>query len=189
MEGIRDSLIKATVSEGAEHPSNKAFSTKEISKRCGVSEFTLFTVFKTKDDLVKAANDYVVSLFVDVSKEAARVSRDVPDYVKHFLYKAFEMPEQVIFLANYGFWTGKVESDEARLKEDFASSVAAAQKAFGPLNKYDDATLVMLWGFILRHVIYTVEFVYDGIVPDSTAYRDYFANLISGGVLAEGGKH
>jgi len=182
MSELRSALIQATIKEGAANPSNKRFSTKTIAENCGVSEFTLFTLFKTKDALVEEALDEVTNDFVTSAQKAARISKDVPNLVKALLYHAFEVPEYSIFLANYGFWTGKVEHDEAKRKPQFSQAVEAAKKAFVFLQEYSPEEIYLLWFYIWRHINYAVEEVYDGLAPDSREYRDYYAQLIANGL-------
>jgi AcrR family transcriptional regulator len=182
MDQLRESFILATIKEGAENPSNKGFSTKDIAKDCGVSEFSLFSLFKTKDALVKETLDYVIAHFIADSKKAAMASRDLNEYVRHMLFASFQRPAEMEFLANYGFWTGKSETDPIQIQTDFVNSIADSKEAFVFLGKYDDETLFLIWSYLTRHINYFVENVYDGIVPDSREYRDRCAALLSSGV-------
>lgn len=182
MDKLEESFIKATISEGAINPSNKGFSTKEIAKLCGVSEFSLFMRFKTKDNLIKAAIDYVNDHFIAASKKAALGSRDLEDFVRKLVYYGFSQPEQMEFLANYGFWTGKDETDEKKRKADLDRSVAAGKAAFRLLGDYDDATVALIWAYVTRHINYFVENVFDGLVADSPDYRNHCAKMLSLGL-------
>lgn len=184
MEKLEMSLILAAIEEGAENPSNKGFSTKDISEKCGVSEFTLFTLFKTKDNLVKAANDYIMNSFVEASKKAAIASKDVESYIQKLIYYGFSKPLEMEFLANYGLWNGKVETDPDRIKEDHTRSIIASKEAFHFLKEVNDEDLFLIWSFVSRHINYFVLMVYDGILPDSPAYRDRCAKLLAKGVSA-----
>jgi AcrR family transcriptional regulator len=102
MESLRDALVQATIKEGASNPSNKRFSTKTIAERCGVSEFTLFTLFKTKDVLVESALEEVRNDFVTATQKAVRSSKDVEGLVKALVYHAFAVPQSTIFYADFG---------------------------------------------------------------------------------------
>ncbi len=184
MESVRDALVLATIKEGASNPSNKRFSTKTIAERCGVSEFTLFTLFKTKDILVEAALDKVRQEFVTSTRSAVRSSPDVASLVKALVYHAFAMPEYTIFFANYGFWTGKIEEDPAKRDALLSSDVAIAKEAFIFLKDYPDHIVYLVWNYVWRQINYAVEEVYDGLVRDSREYRDYVARLVSQGFFA-----
>jgi len=182
MPDLRSALIQMTIKEGAANPSNKRFSTKTIAENCGVSEFTVFTLFKTKESLVDEALGVVREDFVSSAQKAARASRDVPSLVKTLLYHAFEVPEYTIFLANYGFWTGKVETDESKRKAEFAQVVDDAKKSFVFLQEYSPEEIYLLWNYVWRQINYAIEEVYDGLAQDSREYREYYAQLIANGL-------
>jgi AcrR family transcriptional regulator len=184
MESVRDALVLATIKEGASNPSNKRFSTKTIAERCGVSEFTLFSLFKTKDVLVEEALEKVRQEFVASARSSVRSSSDVASLVKALVYHAFAMPESTIFFANYGFWTGKIEADPAKKDALLKRDVAAAKEAFIFLEDYPDDIVYLVWNYVWRQINYAVEEVYDGFVRDSRAYRDYVATLVSQGFFA-----
>src|SRR5574344_2326633 len=172
------------IKEGAVNPSNKRFSTKTIAERCGVSEFTLFSLFKTKDALVDEALSLVREDFITSAQKAAVVSKDVGGLVKALIHHAFMVPEYTIFLANYGFWTGKEAEDPKTKQAAFAADVAAAKKAFIFLEDYPDEVVYLLWNFIWRQINYAVEGVYDGASADSPEYRDEVAQRVSEGFLS-----
>ena len=92
------------------------------------------------------------------------------------------MPEYTIFLANYGFWTGKVETDESKRKAEFAQVVDDAKKSFVFLQEYSPEEIYLLWNYVWRQINYAIEEVYDGLAQDSREYREYYAQLIANGL-------
>jgi AcrR family transcriptional regulator len=184
MDSLKDALIEATIKEGAVNPSNKRFSTKTIAERCGVSEFTLFSLFKTKDALVDEALSLVREDFITSAQKAAVVSKDVGGLVKALIHHAFMVPEYTIFLANYGFWTGKAPEEQSAKQAAFDADVAAAKKAFIFLQDCPPEVIYLLWNFIWRQINYAVEEVYDGLANDSPAYRDAVAKRVSEGFMS-----
>ena len=184
MESLRDALVQATIKEGASNPSNKRFSTKTIAERCGVSEFTLFTLFKTKDALVESALDEARNDFVLAIQKAVRSSSDVETLVKALVYQAFSAPEETIFYANYGFWNGKSEGDETKKAALISRDALVAKKAFIFWQDYPDEVVFLLWNYVWRQINYAVEGVYDGLAVDSRAYRANVAKLVSSGFFA-----
>lgn len=184
MEKLNEKLLLSTIQEGAENPSNKGFSTKKIAERCAVSEFTLYTIFKTKDDLVQAAIDFIMADFSSYAKTNALYSKDMKDYVKKLLTYGFSHPEFTAFLANYGLWTGKGDEKTDSLQYDFQKSFLAASGTFQFFEGYDETAKMLVWSFITRHINYMVQSVFDGIVVDSQSYRDFCAQLLNSGILS-----
>jgi AcrR family transcriptional regulator len=184
MDELRESLIKATISEGAANPSNKRFSTKAIAARCSVSEFMLFSIFKTKDALLDEAIEYVLNDLVETSKKASLVSRDLTDFCGKLIYRGFEKPENVIFWANYGFWMGNIQNDTEKRQADWKKVLEAGKSYRLPYPSLTDQEIILVFSFLLRHVIFTVEAVYDGISKDSPTYRQKSARLMAGGLDA-----
>lgn len=184
MDSLKDALVQATIKEGALNPSNKRFSTKTIAERCGVSEFTLFSLFKTKDALVDEALAVVRNDFVSSAQKSSILSKDVSALVKALIHHAFMVPEYTIFMANYGFWTGKEAEDPKTKQAAFAADVAAAKKAFIFLEDYPDEVVYLLWNYIWRQINYAVEEVYDGVSNDSPEYRNEVAQRVSEGFLS-----
>jgi hypothetical protein len=182
MTDLEESLIIATINEGAENTANKRFSTKSIAANCGVSEFTLFSIFKTKENLVAVTNDYALQDFIKASQKAAMFSSNITDYVKKMIYWGFLKPAEMSFLANYGFWIGKTEIDPSRIALDYKRSVEAAKQAFTFLSDYDDDTHYLVWSFITRNINYFVQNVYCGMHADSLAYRHDCAEMLNGGL-------
>jgi AcrR family transcriptional regulator len=182
MDQLRDALIQATIAAGAENPANKRFSTKLIAENCGVSEFTLFSLFKTKDALVEAAVETVREDFVSALSKASLASKDISSLIHALLYHAFNVPTYTIFLANYGLWTGRVESDPEKKKAAFAQDVQATKKAFVFLADEPDEVVFLVGNYLWRNLNYAVEEVYDGLVEDSREYRADCAELIARGL-------
>jgi AcrR family transcriptional regulator len=184
MDDLRESLIKATISEGAANPSNKRFSTKAIAARCSVSEFMLFSLFKTKENLLDGAIEYVLDDLVATSQKATLSSRSLEDFCGKLVYRGFEKPEYVIFWANYGYWMGNIQVDEEKRQGD-RKRILDAARSFQHLHPtMSDEDVILAFSFLVRHIIFTVEAVYDGISKDSPAYRAKSARLMAGGLDA-----
>lgn len=181
MEDLEKALVLSAIHEGAGNPSNKGFSTKKIAENCGVSEFTLFTKFKTKENLVSAALDSIESGFAAEAKKAAGSSRDVSDYVTRLIYFGFSHPEEMIFLANYGFWDGEAGADTRSLLKEKDRSIRYARSVFAFNPGLSDTAILLCWAYLIRHLDYFVEGVYNGLFADSPAHR-----LECGRLLAKG---
>jgi AcrR family transcriptional regulator len=161
MEEIEKQLIAETIIEGAIHPSNKAFSTKTISRKCGVSEFTLYSRFATKEDLIVAALMDVTKRLGEKVSELETTAADFEDFSSQLLDYCLASPSDMRYLANYGIWIAKNEEDATRMKRSAESSIIGAAHCRRFLNLATPEEQMLVWSSFIRQLIYAAQMILD----------------------------
>jgi AcrR family transcriptional regulator len=191
MKAIEEALIAATIEEGALHPSNKGFSTKTISQKCGVSEFTLYSRYATKEDLIIAALMDVTRRFGTQAKELDEKAASFEDFASQLLDYCLASPNDLRYLVNYGIWIAKNEEDPEKIKLSIASSLLGAVYCHRFLDLETPEEKILVWSSFVRQLIYAAQMMLD----DQSGHQPPKAMLLKimlGGVRAfapkEGGK-
>jgi AcrR family transcriptional regulator len=76
IEGAEEKIILATI-EVAGVGVRDAYSTKEIGEKAGLSEFTVFSRFKNKENLMDACNAYVFNAFYQMYLEPLQSTKKI----------------------------------------------------------------------------------------------------------------
>jgi AcrR family transcriptional regulator len=166
-------IISVTISVGGKASANVDFSTKEIAKSCGVSEFTLFQRFGSKEELISRCNVAICNeaysyfhAWVYEEKDSLTVftARVLDYFLSH--------PEKTLFLINYSAATSQLYNDQnafARYQDYILMHRDLLTPYFGARN---DTEAFLLWSSYFRRLLLDAQFVLSGLYQDVATYRE-----------------
>jgi AcrR family transcriptional regulator len=179
---LDEAIIDATIELGGVNRANVDFSTKEIAKRCGVSEFALFERFPTKTDLILAAlkkvdDHYRESIDASLRKEGLTLRIFCNDLFDFFI----NHPKETLFVANYSMLSLKGRHDQ-RLVDNYQQLMKENSHYIGRfIDPVDEEGAYIIWVFASRQLLFQAQMVIAGLAEDTPQYRDLVLNnLISG---------
>jgi AcrR family transcriptional regulator len=182
LENIDEKIIEETIALGGNNEANRSFSTKDIASRCGISEYAIFSRYKTKDALLAKVGEAVYAKLSDEALLLAKSDVTIHDFFNHYLDWLLSQREITYFTLNYGHGvphltplTDDRESHRSRVIEDAASVLSR----FGIAPKED---YLLLWSYFLRHLIYFAAYVLNDPRTDTKENRFRSEMIITHGL-------
>jgi AcrR family transcriptional regulator len=184
VDELGERIIEKTIELGAIRPANKDFSTKEIARLCGVSEFVIFDRFETKEGLVQAARQYGnEALTADYEKLVPSYS-DPIQFARACLESALSHPEIVAYLCNYVTWLWVGEDDAVTQNELFEFGEDGYKRVLSHFVPCDDPVLRPLpYLSFFRQTLFSANIILLDKRCNKEERIDEYAHLIGGGIL------
>ncbi|MCH3910089.1 MAG: TetR family transcriptional regulator [Bacilli bacterium] len=179
-----EKIIDATIKIGGSSPANVNFSTKDIAKKAGVSEYLIFSRFGSKINLIHFACLRASGL---CNAECLRLSKNVNDPLEIYsslLSYLIKHKEQTLFLLNYGEGNTKVGKPGPNY-EAFKKDAIKKAKLFTMFSFGDDDACFLAYSTFARNVLIDAELVLNGSYKDSNEYRRFCAKLAFRGHLGD----
>jgi AcrR family transcriptional regulator len=179
-ENIDEKIMKATLHECATHPANR-FSTRDIAKICGISEFVIFDHFKTKDLLIAKVDEYISIPFNAAIIEAAKSSVHFSEFFSKMLDYMIAHPDANAFAINYCRVFPRYEKDVNY--DDFKINVLKMLEAVGPffpLTHPEDR--FTLWARFNRELLCYAELFLEKKVEDTPENRKTMSDFLYRGL-------
>jgi AcrR family transcriptional regulator len=181
---IGQKIIDKTIELGSVRPANKDFSTKEIARLCGVSEFVVFDRFETKEGLIQAARKYGNEVLTASYEQLVSSYSDPVQFARACLESALSHPDIVAFLCNYITWLWVQEDDFATQNELFAFGLDGYKRVLYHFTPCEDPVLQPLpYLSFFRQILFSANIFLIEKYGDKNARFDEYAHLIGGGVL------
>jgi AcrR family transcriptional regulator len=176
-------ILRATIKLGGSSNPNKDFSTRNIAKESGVSEFLIFSRYKNKTNLMQEADSYCYTLLRSGAKTIANNVIKVPDFINAFLDWLLAHPELVYFTLNYGHGIPHVE--EIPLKDEKAylqKRMEDADYFFNHFKSKGPYTYLVMWDYLLKTLLYCAGSLLAHEYIDSPEYREHLCALVDKGL-------
>lgn len=182
IENLEDKIIHATISFGGTNDANRDFSTKDIAKACGVSEFTIYSHFKNKDQLMIAADHAVYHKIVGEAKLLANHPIFFHDFVNLFMDWLISHPELTFFALNYGHGVPHVVPIKDNHKVHQQEIALDARVFLNHFDIHDDDVFVLVWAYMLRHLLYFASHLLNFPALDTPKERQRMEEIINHGL-------
>jgi AcrR family transcriptional regulator len=178
-------LIEKTIELGAMRPANKDFSTKEIARLCGVSEFAIFDRFETKDGLVQAARQYGNEVLTASFEKLVNSYSDPVQFARAALESDLSYPFIVGYLCNYLTWLWVSEDDANTQNELFEFGRDGYKRVLSHFIPTDDTTLRPL-GYLsfFRQTLFSANIILLDRRAEKEILIDQYSHLVGGGLLS-----
>lgn len=192
MDEIELRLIQATIECGAKHPRKKSFSVKTIAETAGLSTYPIFLHFKTSQNLINVSLRYALEEGIERFRSSSKESDSFEQKVERLVAIFCSMPTEMAFLANYGVWFERTESDPERQAIARDVGVRLGQEMLPllgiPLGEEDETFLIC--SALLRQLIYTSQTIRNHTEIEEQAIRQIMTKAIVDGAkcLTEGDK-
>jgi len=170
---LEERLIAETISVGGKNEANVDFSTKDIAKACGVSEFTLFQRFESKEKLISACN---LKICDDGSALFHHWSHEDQVPLKVFAARVLDYflshPCETMFLVNYSAATSHIMKDQAAFERYHAYIMAHRDLLEPYFGSRDEDETFLLWSSFFRRLLMDAQFVLSDLYSDVATYRE-----------------
>jgi AcrR family transcriptional regulator len=179
-ENIDQKILEVTLHEAATHPANR-FSTRDIAKICGISEFVIFDHFKTKDLLIAKVDAYISVPFNAAIIAAAKSSVHFDEFFSKMLDYMIAHPDANAFAINYCRVFPRYERDLDY--DEFKSNVTAMLETIAPyfpLAHPEDR--FTLWARFNRELLCYAQLLLEKKLPDTPGNRKTMSDFLYKGL-------
>jgi AcrR family transcriptional regulator len=179
-ENIDEKILQVTLHEAGTHPANR-FSTRDIAKICGISEYVIFDHFKTKDLLIAKVDAYISAPFTAAIIAAAQSSAHFDQFFSKMLDYMLARPDANAFAINYCRVFPHYEKDTNY--EEFKANVDHMLEIIGPyfpLKNPEDR--FALWARFNRELLCYAQLLIEKKVPDTPENRKTMSDFLYKGL-------
>lgn len=182
MDVLCERLISEAIALGGSNEANREFSTKDIAKKTGVSEPTLFSRFVNKNALIDAAISRCADHFTAYGSELLESGIVGRAWMGKMIDHQIDKKEESIFLLNYTHSIDRgPHPEEATVS--FRVVVTEAGRKLLPHNEFkNDEELFICFSSISRMILYAVAYIVSGVWPNNEEVRDAAYALSVGGL-------
>jgi AcrR family transcriptional regulator len=186
MDQLSQELIKNAILVGAEKGANKEFSTKEIARLSGVSEFALFSRFPTKECLIQSSRQYGNEVLVKELEELVPAFEDPVSFSEDAIKRFASHPEVVSYLCNYLTWLWAKDSDPKPKSELRHFGEDGYERVFAKLGykKEGEARLIAFLSFFRQTLFAANIYVFDKSLRNREGFLLNHAKLLGSGLAS-----
>jgi AcrR family transcriptional regulator len=159
------------------------FSTEEIAKLAGLSEFTIYNRFKNKKQLIAKANDYSLHIFLTLYEGLAKKSKDTEEFFDQFIETLVAHPYWVYFGLNYSLVYPRLrQAGEYKIfKEELHDFLITHRDLFRP--DVNDEQWFRLFTYGVRSLLGSAVLILDAAEKDTSDNRKVMYLLTYKGLL------
>ena len=180
-----EKILLATIAVGGSSKANVLLSTKAIAKRAGVSEFTVFSRYKSKEWLIYYALAYATRKRTETLQGFLNQGLSFAEATKELERYLIDHPDLTLFLINYGECVSKIGGTRERF-EGFLKACRVDMHLFDPYFSFpDEESEVIAYISYIRNVLYDAQFVLSGFASFDSHYQDLCADVICFGLAKE----
>lgn len=178
IDNCREQILKAVLKIGASE-GVKQVSAKKIADLCGISDGTVFTYFKTKQDYLDAAARYFDRTYMAQMLALGERGLLLPQIWDAMLDLFLADPEGAMYYNNYTLTFGFDVTARNPRAEEFLGYVKAVLPNDAALS--EDVYLV-IWDYITSMAFYYAEKFIHGYLPNNEEIRAAIKTLVFSGI-------
>jgi AcrR family transcriptional regulator len=181
IEGADERIIQATFVVGGNSPRG-SLSTREVAAEAGLSEFTIFSRFKSKEALIEACNQVTYDRFLTANLEAAK---KFPNDFEQAFYFVLDLllanPNMTKFSGNYSLVFPRQDDIDAYavFLQHFREKWAPMLPFIGAPDKEIGYRVLI---FSIREMLQDALYLVSNEVKDTPNNRKTMFTLFSGGL-------
>jgi AcrR family transcriptional regulator len=182
---LAEHLVLATISLGGQNDANVGFSTKSIATAVGVSEYALFSHFKTKHDLIEAALEKIALDEADhLHQYIDTKNPSFEDFTEEVIRYFLSNHERALFLINYSETMPQVLEDDAAFERRKQRESYHIDLLSHFMDFPNEEAAFLIADAYFRRVTLLSHYALSGLAEDNEEYRHYIAQEVIGGLSA-----
>ena len=171
---IEDKIIEAVIEIGSQEGIN-AITSQKVAKLCGVSHFTCFNYFETRQGMLDAAAKAVERKFLKTLVEDIKRFEHAHDIWEHILDTLLKYNKAAIYYWNYC----KLFENELEMNSEQATRLLPyAKQLFRRSSAKKDLEFMMLWDHALNMAFYYTDKITRGIIANTPESRKYISDIV-----------
>jgi len=181
IENADERIIEATFKIGGNSPRG-SLSTKDIAVEAGLSEFTIFSRFKTKENLINVCNAITYDVFLKSNIKASENHKDDRRaFFDEVLDELIANAEMTKFAGNYSLAFPRQDSVQAyAVFFDSFYEKWRPMFAYFPLESDEQKFRVITYG--VREIVQDALYIVSGEIKDIPENRNLMYDLFYGGM-------
>jgi AcrR family transcriptional regulator len=182
-KNVDTAILEAGIQVAGTHPAN-IFNTKEVASIAGISEFSVYERFKSKENLLNKIDEYIAADFYQQLTSIAPKAKNFEEFFSQWLDYQIAHPYRNAFSISYCRVFPRHE-----LASDYRFWCQAAQGAidyvlpFYPLKAEAKPHEVKLWCFWCQELFVDAQLLAEKRISDTSANRQIMAQSVEEGFV------
>ena len=172
---IMDAVIKIGSEEGI-----KSITSKKVAAMCGISHFTCFEHFGTRQGMLDETTKVLEKQFLSDIEELIHTEKNIVDVWNVILDRFITRPNKPLYYYYY-YKEMKGELTLNSPRGQFLSNFS--KKVFAKSNATNDFEYLLLWDHIVEMMFYYAEKITKGLIPNTKEVREYISKIVFNGIL------
>jgi AcrR family transcriptional regulator len=171
INNVEEKILLATIEVGGRNRANILFSTKEIAQLAGISEFTIYSHFKDKKNLLSKALVFATNIRSAELKRLVDLSLPLEDVIRGLEDFLVARPSLTTFFINYGECIPKIgnpDSSFLAFKERCRQDCHLLEPY---LNYPNEETAFLIYSSFVRNLLLDVEMILSGGAVHDSEYE------------------
>lgn len=171
-------ILKAVHKIGSEE-GIKGVTSKKVAALVGISHFTCFEHFETRQGMLDAAALYIEKQYFDILSNLIDSHNDIYDVWDSLLDTAIAWPDKSMYYLNYSrefSWEITLDNERAKHILNYAKLV------FSNSSVTTDLEYLLLWDHVLYMIFYYTEKIIKGLIPNTPEVKEWIKGIVFKGV-------
>lgn len=175
---IDDRIIDAVQDIGANEGIAK-ISAPKVAKMCGISHFTCFDHFGTKENMLhRAAQDFETK-YIQILMNHMATHKDIEDLWLEMLDELARNKNGTLYYLNYTSTFGFKPTPQ---NTNFDMYKGALVKAMGEIPEFTDQMYMFTWDYLSSQCFLYAKYIIRKLMVDTPENREFVKNLVFQGV-------
>ena len=176
---IDDCIINAVIKIGSEE-GIKNITSNKVAKLCGISHFTCFEHFGTRQGMLDAAALKIENQFLYQLNELIQTENNILNVWNIILDEFIAKPNKPLY---YWYYYKEIGCELTLNTERATFLLNFAKQVFPNSNAKTDLEYMLLWDGMIEMMFYYTEKITKGLIPNTKEARDYITKIIFYGIL------
>jgi AcrR family transcriptional regulator len=183
-EEVRSSAIDALIALAERDEASHCLSLKNVAEEAHLSERLLLSIFESQEELLALAGEKVYAALSEKALSLSVTEKDLHSFFNAYLDWLLANPEITYFTLNCGHGVPHI----APLKDDRITHrqkvIADAKEILTRFGIAPEEDYLLLWSYILRHLVYFAGYVLHDPFSDTLDNRRRSEMIIDEGLHA-----
>ena len=171
-------ILKAVHKIGSEE-GIKGVTSKKVAALVGVSHFTCFEHFETRQGMLDAAARYIEKQYFEVLTNLIESHTEIHKIWDTVLETAIEWPDKSMYYLNY---TREFSCEITLGTERVDYILNYAKLVFTNISVTNDLEYLLLWDHVLYMIFYYAEKIIKGLIPNTPEVKEWIKGIVFNGV-------
>lgn len=174
---IDNKIISAVYKIGASQGVH-AITAQKVAKMCGISHFTIFEHFQTKENLLQVAAETFDRKYMGLMEELLNENHSRRTTFQEMIKLFVKDADGALYYNNYTLERGFDPTQANKRSEEFLKYA----KSFFYDKNYADSKYLLMWDYVTSMSFYYAEKIIHGYIPNTQGALDLITDMITEGI-------
>ena len=171
---ILDAVMEIGAAEGV-----SAISAQKVAKICGISHFTCFDHFGTRQNMIDQAKIAFENKYTKILMDNLNQYENIEDLWVAMLDELTKTPSGTVFYLNYNSLYGFKPTPQ---NMNFGMFKGTLIKVLGEIPGFTDEMYMLTWDYLFNQAFIYARYIIRGNVSNTPNHKNFIKDLVFRGV-------